>query len=255
MKDYHSILMDFYSAHGLLAKDFRCKNSNQCEIAASPRELSRGASAHIGEKYGDPYRIVVVSLDRGHQSEKTDSTESRTNIIEGLWEQKTKQHMTGTKKILTALLEKEFASSENLFLHFAMTNSAKCSGNDGDRSVVPDALYEKCATFAWEELGLLEPELIITQGKMARNVLNGYVEALSEEDVMEVLTYLHVENMAVAQTVKNCVSTFIGRVQMGREAPLLLSLPHPSARGGQWQQFERSFMDLVVEILRFLLKR
>ena len=47
---------------------FDCEHSVCCKAAAAKdkgRSLCRGAEAHVGEKYGDPIRIVFISLDTG----------------------------------------------------------------------------------------------------------------------------------------------------------------------------------------------
>ena len=45
---------------------FACCCLESCEAAAKGRGgLVKGAEAHVGEKYGDPIRIVVISLDTG----------------------------------------------------------------------------------------------------------------------------------------------------------------------------------------------
>ena len=44
---------------------FSCCHLKSCKAAAKNRDLCLGAEAHVGEKYGDPIRLVVVSMDTG----------------------------------------------------------------------------------------------------------------------------------------------------------------------------------------------
>lgn len=253
-KDYHKILTDFYAEHGLMASDFQCKHLEICKKTAEPRPLCTGASAHIGSQYGDPYRIVVVSLDRGHTS-FDDSVESRSDLIENIWGSKLNRHMKGTEILLKALLENSFGIEENLFSHYAMTNSAKCCGADGDRTSVSDALYKNCAAFSFEEVRLLKPELLITQGNRAIEIFNNCLIALSASEMEEVLDHLKLLTDEDKENVKNLVTNRIYKVDWVNSSSWLLRLPHPSARGGQWKKFEHTYLKLAVDVIGFLVAK
>lgn len=256
-KDYHKILTDYYAMNGLLASDFRCKNYEQCKAVAKRGELCKGGSAHIGSNYGNPYRIVIVSLDRGDNHKGADSAELRTKVIEGVWTtvDQVNQHMTGTKNLLKALLEKKFDKEENLFTHYAMTNSAKCCGADGNSSSVHKVLYDNCSDFSLKEIELLEPELVVTEGQNAINALYGRFSELSDSDVSEIIKHLGGSSKYMEQIIKALVSEHIKKLSIGNEFAWLLILPHPSARGGQWQHFIRYFMELTGDIVEFLIEK
>ncbi len=44
---------------------FKCQYAHSCCVAQGQEKLCWGAEAHIGERYGDPIRIVFASLDTG----------------------------------------------------------------------------------------------------------------------------------------------------------------------------------------------
>lgn len=254
--DYRKLLAEFYLDNGLLPNSDQCQNEAQCGKEASPRKLWKGAGAHVGSKYGAPYRIVVVSLDRGDgdQNKESGDIEKRSVEIEKIWNEKLNQHMSGTKRLLEAIL-KNIYTEENLFSHYAMTNSAKCCGADKSMSSVPEALYWNCAEFSRCEIQLLDPELVVTQGKMALCGLYNCFHKLSESEISEILDHLDAKSGFMQQIVMNLLTEHIQRLTIGNLSAVLLILPHPSARGGQWQHFEKYFLELTVEIVRFLVAK
>lgn len=254
--DYRTLLTEYYLDNGVSSNLERCKNQEQCEKEANPRKLWKGAGAHVGSKYGDPYRVVVVSLDRGDAGGNKDSgdPEKRSLEIESIWGKDLNQHMSGTKHLLEAILKNVYPD-ENLFSHYAMTNAAKCCGADKSMSSVPEALYRNCAEFSRREIQLLEPDLVVAQGKMALCGLWNYYRKLDEVEISEVLKHLDAKSGYLQQIVMNLLAEHIQRLTIGDVSAVLLVLPHPSARGGQWQHYEKYFLALSVEIIRFLIAK
>ena len=60
---------------------FDCDHFACCEAVAKAegRSLCKGAEAHVGEKYGDPIRLVVVSLDTGGREKKVRRSPFKTS--------------------------------------------------------------------------------------------------------------------------------------------------------------------------------
>ena len=60
-------------------------------------------------------------------------------------------------------------------LYFAHVNSAKCRQNKGGRKQVDSTLYENCLRFIPEELRILSPDVVVTQGGRAKDaILNSF---------------------------------------------------------------------------------
>lgn len=250
-KNYGEILTDFYRENGILACDFNCKNQSKCMEAATPRTLSCGAGAHIGSKYGYPFKIVVVSLDRGDGS---GDIGDRTRTIENLSYEGLNPHMKGTLQLLKAFL-KNTEDVNNFFAHFAMTNSAKCCGADKSMASVPEELYKNCAKFSRCEIELLEPDIIVTQGKRALFSLEGCQENVSAEDIARIIRHFEVKNLVVEEMIRTFIAEHVRKIMINDFSCWLLVLPHPSARAGRWQNFESYHLTLSTEIVTFLINK
>jgi uracil-DNA glycosylase len=57
--------------------------------------------------------------------------------------------------------------------YFAHVNSATCCQNNRGRSEASDVLFDNCRPFIPEEIRILRPDLIVTQGGRARQVIEG----------------------------------------------------------------------------------
>lgn len=56
-------LNECYRSRGIHPLDFRCVNRYSCSAGSS--DFTEARSALVGRAYGDPIRIVVLSLDPG----------------------------------------------------------------------------------------------------------------------------------------------------------------------------------------------
>jgi hypothetical protein len=222
----------FYDERGLSpGPAFSCMHANDCIRDAEGRALAHGAEAHVGNSYGTALRVVVISLDTGGGS---DDLENRTRIVEDLPAKQLNPHMRGTRAITRELLQPDIGESEP-YPYFAMINAAKCSGADGKRDMVPATLYERCSPIALEELRLLAPEVVVTQGKLARSVLPRG-ERPAQESIDAIAKKLGTLDW-MAEWLWRLTSRYLKWVSIGEVQALAVITPHPSARGGQWQRF------------------
>ncbi len=251
---YRKILNAFYREKGLLVDDFCCEQQKECEKVAGQRALSHGAEAHVGSQYGNPFRVVVISLDRGDGSS---NIESRSECIEGLVDAKRlNPHMKGTKRLLEATFG-DVVTINNIFAHFAMTNSAKCCGADESMDSVPAGIYYNCARFSLDEVAALEADLVITQGKNAFVAFESKdndvtVSKVPEEKMLNILEIFSVDNSVAINLFKDMVDKYIRIIQWENHQSVLVITPHPSSRAGLWQNFEGVLLDPVMAIARFL---
>ncbi len=230
---------------------FDCDHFACCEAVAKAegRSLCKGAEAHVGEKYGDPIRLVVVSLDTGgREREFGEALLKRRKIIQAVTydEKCTNQHMKGTIKTLWHLYGCKPES--DLLKRFAMTNSAKCSGKDKSMKSVPDKLYKNCRDHGLAELKELNPELVVTQGAKARDLLE-YRE-IDEEKIRGYMPSLTWEDADVGSWICTQVKEYLRYWKNENQLVPVLQCPHPSARDGRWQRFERTMLPTLAHFLR-----
>ena len=232
-------------------RTFDCEHSACCRAAAARaipgRSLCEGAEAHVGEKYGNPRRIVFISLDTGGSEEEFgECLLERRQTIQSVTYCGANPHMKGTVETLWYLCGRGKPESD-LLKRFAMTNSAKCSWRANDASMVPDELYEYCRKHGLAELGELDPELIVTQGVKARALLD--CRDIDEETIREHLPKAIRDDLYrswICEQLKNCLKYWNNGT---RDVPVLQSV-HPSALGGQWQLFEMTILPIAAYVIR-----
>ena len=229
---------------------FACRYLYSCKAAAKPRKLRNGTEAYIGDKYGDPIRLVVVSLDTGGRTENEirEDNPMRWENIEKLTFTDANRHMKGTIQTLQHLYGCKPES--DLLPRFAMTNSAKCSGKDNNMSMVPSKLYENCRDHGLAELSVLNPQLVITQGARARDMLD-YCD-IDEKKIRENMPSLIWKDVDVGSWICAQAKEHLKywKRKNGDQPILVLQCPHPSARQGQWQRFERTMLPTLAHIVR-----
>ena len=227
---------------------FACRYLDSCKAAAEPRKLRNGSEAYIGDKYGDPIRLVVVSLDTGGsaEDEKRRDNPMRWEGIEELTFDGANPHMKGTIQTLQYLYG--YKPESDLLPRFAMTNSAKCSGKDNDKSMVRGELYENCRDHGLAELGVLNPQLVVTQGAKARDLLE--CRCIGQKEIREHVPSLMWGDVDVGSWICTQVKEHLRYWKNGDQPVLVLQCPHPSARQGQWQRFERTMLPTLAHVIR-----
>jgi uracil-DNA glycosylase len=234
-----SRLRALYDEHHIApGPHFACIHNDACTRDAG-RPLTHGAEAHVGTRYGEVLRIAVVSLDTGGGSATIDR---RTEIIESLEGRPLNPHMKGTTSLLKVLLEPEIGDSSP-YPFFAMINAAKCAATDGKRDMVPATLYDRCRGYAQSELRLLEPHVVVAQGQRARAVLSPRNGIPYDRVIATVTARLPSIPSPFASWLANLAREYLREVPLADHLVLALLTPHPSARAGQWQRFER--LDLL----------
>ena len=145
-----------------------------------------------------------------------------------------KPHMRGTIHTLRQIFGNK--PDHELLNRFAMTNCAKCSG--GDRKAVNVELYRNCRNHGLAELQALAPQLIVTQGTLARDMLG----PLQHLDDAETSSF----NLpAKEEEVKRHLRRWHG----DRLNVIVIKAPHPSAPK-QWSRFRKNAMGPVCRVVR-----
>ena len=235
---------------------FSCCHLESCKAAAKKekRNLCLGAEAHVGEKYGDPIRLVVVSMDTGGKAEveKGEHLLQRRCTVQGVTYEEAKErenwHMMGTIQTLRHLYGYGQKSACDLLQRFAMINSAKCSGKDDDKSSMPWKLYKNCWDHGHVELEKLDPELIVAQGTYVRDLLNP--QEIDEGEIRRHIPNLTWGDADVGTWIYTQTREYLKYWKNGNRNVLVLQVPHPSARQGQWQLFERTMLPTITHVVR-----
>lgn len=230
-------LSAFYLARGIAVDHFGCPHKVLCANAAAPTELHRGAEAYVGEKYGVPLRIVVVSLSINNGVRRLTD---RASLQEWLTDagKNLNPHMQGTLELLSAILKPE-VSGRDVFRHFALTNSAKCSLN-GTSDKPPEECFRKCAEFVIPELEILSPHVVITQGRAAKISLASSATPLPDEILGGIVrkssggSHDLVKNM-----LRELYREYFSLLRTQGFRALWLKLVHPSDRGGRYATMRR----------------
>lgn len=215
---------------------FRCTHGPECRQSHAGTFLA-GQLHHLGKYYdlefdGVPMRIAVVGQEYGHGKDGV-SLEARYNMIMSAGEEKRfksengkearNPHMRGTTSVLRLLhgkplgtdYEGEFVklstgATVHLFDTFALVDyllcSATCDGSMRGRST--DVMKQNCKSHFQEVMSILEPTVIIVQGK-------GFWSKIIQHALGEV----------------QGVTGDVYRTKIGSTNTWIAALSHPSARG------------------------
>lgn len=243
----------FYGQNGIENSNFNCPHEEDCHNDYP--SVWKGGQAHIGLKYADPIRIVVLSLDTGDSAE---SLKERTERIENCNDETVKlnPHMRGTKTTLNYILV-NFGKYKNPFSHFAMLNASKCALKNENMNKAPSLFFENCREFAIQELMLLKPQVIITQGVEARAVLGKHCKRFKINEIKDIIQslYPNIPDIFKDYYLHYLINKYIFMYQNEALESIVLSPVHPSERYGRWKQFNDSFIAVAGQIVSHLSKK
>lgn len=191
MKRMISKLDAYYRLQGIHPLDFACVHRASC--SAGCKNFTEARASLVGSRYGDPIRVVVLSLDPG--SGWTDPTD---RTFEGVAARVAEidpdrlpkhKHWYRTHETVAAVLS--YFSDERLAPRdaagrFAHVNAAKCSHNLPNKMQAPKHLFKNCRRFLEEELAILAPDIVITQGQRAAKVVEPWEKRSRWKNVLEI---------------------------------------------------------------------
>ena len=232
----------YYTIKGISPDDtFHCEKD--CP-GAEDSNLARGMQCGIGFRYGEKTKIVVVSLDCGGGG-KANIADRTQGIIDHLYN----PHMKGTLYCTSMLLNLfEFQTKEpwkewgevwkgknksvvdQAIPFFAMTNSCKCC-RKGSTKQLETEYYKQCSEYKLKEIEILEPDIVIFQGK---NALVGCefsdIEELKGQDMFD---YLKI-------------------ITINKKTMFAIKSIHPSARGRHSQKVKDFMNQIFPEIVKYI---
>jgi len=237
-----SDLQTYYEENGIEALNFTCKHRDHC--SAGCPDFTGPKAAFVGEEYerGTLPRVLFVSLDSGDASPNPrDRTLRRVREIEqgrDVLALDRKLHWYNTHEIGWRILQRfaPWLQLKDITPYFAHTNSAKCCMNRSGKKQAADRLFGNCRVYVPEELKILKPEIVVTQGKMARTALRG-IDVLRRGE----------KACASAETFEYKVLSIAGK------PVLCMHTYHPSAYGHFWRQKKNcleTFADLASAFIR-----
>jgi hypothetical protein len=165
----------YYRIQGIHPMDFRCPSLDSCSKGCS--NFTEARASLVGERYGEPIRVVVLSLDPGAgwvtPTERTFEAVRGRVSGERIAALPKGRHWYRTHETVAALLSR-FGDSfppEGVGQRFAHVNAAKCTQNLPNKKQAPAHMFRSCRPYLEGELAILAPHVIITQGKRAAKPL------------------------------------------------------------------------------------
>jgi hypothetical protein len=264
-------LSDYYRTAGIAASRdpevFFCRRRDECGRFLNGNRQS-GAEAHVGRHFGTPFRLVMVSMDKGFREEyKTQKIEDRTREIEALFleaecrwnEAELTPYTHGTIRLIEALIPEEERKTPNVFAHFAMINSAKCTCETGSMDHVDAQLYRNCSFHTNRELEILEPDVVVSQGRLAAIGIGNQGEWV-DLDGHKVEELVEGVGPAFPQWRKDdlveIAEKYIFWLKIGKEKRLVpwIEAPHPSDRAGRWKLYSLGLLPILSAMVRTMVR-
>jgi len=167
----------YYDSKGIAATYFRCPHRHEC-ATDSPR-FTTAQESYVGPEYekGNGPRLLFLSLDSGsaeanpHVKTLEAVRQREVNCdVDALPQNK---HWYRTHELAWVLLrpfhpQLTIAGTSPYFAH---VNSAKCCQNNPQRGKASGVLFKNCRSFIPGELRILKPDIIVTQGDEAKDVI------------------------------------------------------------------------------------
>jgi hypothetical protein len=190
-------LTTYYHKNGISAMDFKCPHFSACSFNY-PKTFTTAKESFVSSGYviHELPRIVFVSLDSG--SAETDPNLKTLESVR-LWEEEKEnvlglhknKHWYRTHELAYTLLRnfKNDLKLEEAKHYFAHVNSAKCCENKPGREQASDILFNNCRHFIPGELEILDPDIIITQGRWGKLAIDGvFPQLVSPDYILESLS-------------------------------------------------------------------
>lgn len=195
-------LMEFYQRCKISPEHFDCPHQDFCRSFAFQNEMTETKMSMVGSQYGGEYpKIVVVSLDPpyGNQGAFVEPNQRTTEYVTARHEaddytlNRPNPHWAMTQIIVkdilclfgfkaqggTAVVAEGYAGRpiENVSKYFAHVNVAKCSMNNKGKRQANKTVHSKCSdSYLREELVILEPDILITQGTITNEIMSLMLE-------------------------------------------------------------------------------
>jgi len=173
-------LQKYYKSKGISAENFKCPHEDNCK-ANSPNFIE-ATEAYVGSRYGYGKfpRLLLITAGPGRNYDWTQKDRTVCGIRE-LWAKcNTAEAHKGkwwyrTNELALVMLRnfEEDLDIAEVKDYFAYTDSEKCSQNKEHARQNDSRLFKNCSEFIPEEVRILSPDIVITQGVKAREFIEG----------------------------------------------------------------------------------
>jgi len=178
----------YYARSGILSTEFSCHHRMECSHDSPEFTGPKSAFVSTGFESTRP-RLLFLSLDSGSGSVVP---ENRLPSYISQYEQFDRdftslakhKHWYRTHELAWYILKRfhkdlKLPEARNYFAH---ANSAKCCMNKPQRKKADAILFRNCRGYLREELSILQPNILVTQGREARTAVEE-LPKLSSKDI------------------------------------------------------------------------
>ena len=174
-------LASYYRKNGILSTSFTCSYRRQCKGDCTEFIGPKSAFVSMGYVSNSLPRLLFLSLDPGRGDRKNinrlpmavrKQEENRNVLI--LPQQK---HWYRTHEMAWYILQPYHPGLilQDTKRYFAHTNSAKCCMNKINGKKANSILFKNCKEYLQGELSILDPDIIVSQGKEAKEAVSSLI--------------------------------------------------------------------------------
>lgn len=148
--------------------------------------------------------------------------------------------MIGVRKILRVFFcEEDPAADDTILGYYAMPNSLRCGGG-AMRWKRPGQMFENCVQFLFEEISILEPNVVVTQ---------------SHSQCFQPLKACFEKRGATFKLIEDhrCASLYQMRYKIATSTwrePFVVDSPHPAHPHGFYNFFLPTFREVLAPLIR-----
>lgn len=162
----------FYKSNGISPVHFGCPWRSAC--CGDSAAFTEAKASYVGPFFEERRlpRLLFLSLDPGgadpRPEERTIEAVRRQNLAMDVEKLPPTRHWYLTHELAFALLRqfKADLTVPDTRLYFAHVQSAKCSDKP-EKEPASERLFDNCRSFILQELEILNPDIVVTQGNAA----------------------------------------------------------------------------------------
>lgn len=170
-------LQTYYENNGILATSFTCKHREECSKDSENFTGPKSAFVSAGYESGLLPRLLFLSLDSG-SGDKVDKNRLPYAVryqeeAEDVMSLAKHKHWFRTHELAWYILKRfnPLLKLDEARGYFAHANSAKCCMNKIQRKKADKVLFKNCQKYLKQELKILNPEIVVTQGNEAKSAI------------------------------------------------------------------------------------
>ncbi len=168
-------LEQYYQSKGILSTNFTCPHKDRCSSDCKAFTGPKSAFVSTGFEANHLPRLLFLSLDSG-SGEVNDhnrlplAVRQQNEVDRDTLTLHKHKHWYRTHELAWYILRrfKPELAVEDAKHYFAHANSAKCCMNKKQKKKADRILFKHCQEYLGEELAILNPKIIITQGNEAK---------------------------------------------------------------------------------------